>query len=133
MATTCDIDLFNKEEVKHIQCSNTTDDFDIFDLFMPPPSRETNTDFINIYKETDILHNKNDIEKFGFSKHKTLGEMIDLAFKYKCPIIIKAGKNAKWYLKGNGRNIDELKKLLEKNEGTKRKGINAYLINDKYF
>lgn len=56
-------------------------------------------DFTNLliisYEKTDILHH---IEKYGFSKDKTFGEMLDLALKYESPIIVKAGKNAKWYL-----------------------------------
>ncbi len=80
------------------------------------------------YEKTDILHHKNDIQEFGFSKDKSFGEMIDLALKYECPLIVKAGKNAKWYLKGNGRNIDDLKIMLEKNKGKKREGKITYLI-----
>jgi hypothetical protein len=81
------------------------------------------------YEKTDILHHKNDIEKYGFSKDKTFGEMLDLALEYESPIIVKAGKNAKWYLKGNGMNIEDLKKKLEKNKGKKiREGKVSYLI-----
>jgi hypothetical protein len=63
----------------------------------------------DIYKGTRY----NDIEPYGFDKSKTLGEMIDLAVLHKCPIIVKAGTNAKWYLKGKGRDDNLLKVMIE--------------------
>jgi len=59
---------------------------------------------ITRYIKCDILLHKNDVEWYGFDKTKSEGEMIDLAVKNECPIIIKNGKNGKWYLKGKGKN-----------------------------
>jgi hypothetical protein len=69
----------------------------------------TRHDNCDIYKGTRY----NDIEPYGFDKSKTLGEMIDLAVLHKCPIIVKAGTNAKWYLKGKGRDDNLLKVMIE--------------------
>jgi hypothetical protein len=70
----------------------------------------------------------NDIEPYGFDKLKTLGEMIDLAVLHKCPIIIKAGTNAKWYLKGKGRSYDSLKGKITENIGKEKDGVYCIII-----
>ena len=72
----------------------------------------TITRFLNC----DLLIHKNDIQNLGFDKNYTEGEIIDLAVKHGCPIIIKNGKG-KWYLKGQGKTIDELKGLINNNIG----------------
>ena len=48
---------------------------------------------ITKYENCDILIGNNNVEKLGFDKNKSLGEMIDLAINNNCPIIIKAGFN----------------------------------------
>ena len=48
---------------------------------------------ITKFENCDILIGNNNVERLGFDKTKTLGEMIDLAINNNCPIIIKAGIN----------------------------------------
>ena len=55
--------------------------------------------------------------------------MIDLALKHRCPIIVKHGKG-KWYLKGNGRDKDEIQRQIEKALGKKRRRI-LYFVDLK--
>ena len=80
------------------------------------------------YERCDILKHKNDVEKRGYDKDKTLGEMIDLAIINKSKILIKAGTNAKWYLKGKDYEYDFLLGEISENIGKSRKGVICYLI-----
>jgi hypothetical protein len=70
----------------------------------------------------------NDIEPYGFDKSKTLGEMIDIAIENGCPIIIKAGADAKWYLKGKGRTIEYLKIKIVLCTGKERDDVVCFFI-----
>ena len=83
---------------------------------------------ITRYSKCDILLHKNDIEWYGFDNNKTEGEMIDLAIKYGCPIIIKNGRNGKWYLKGKGKSIEYLKNKIQENIGKSRNGVFCLLL-----
>ena len=83
---------------------------------------------ITRYDNCDILVHRNDIEYLGYDKNKTEGEMIDLAIKNECPIIIKNGINGKWYLKGKGYSIDYLKEQIEEKIGKSRDGVFCLLI-----
>lgn len=83
---------------------------------------------ITKHDNCDILIGNNNIEKLGFDKNKSLGEMIDLAINNKCPIIIKNGFNGKWYLKGQGMDIEFLKTKINENIGQHRIGVCCYLI-----
>jgi len=76
----------------------------------------------------DILINRNDIEIYGFDKNKTEGEMIDLAIKYDCPVIIKNGKNGKWYLKGKGMTNEFLNKKIQENKDKCRDGVFCLIL-----
>ncbi len=62
----------------------------------------------------DILNKKNDIEPNGFDKNLTKNEIINLAIKYNCPLIVKDGNKGKWYLKGKGRTTNYLKSKINK-------------------
>jgi len=84
--------------------------------------------FIVSYDKTDVFRGNNNIEKNGFPKDKTLGQMLDIAIQHRCPIIIKAGKNAKWYLKGSGKSATEIVNALEEKKGKYRDGMIAYYI-----
>ncbi len=83
---------------------------------------------ITKFENCDILIGNNNVERLGFDKIKTLGEMIDLAINNNCPIIIKGGVNAKWYLKGQGKDIDYLKNKINENIGQHCNGVCCYLI-----
>jgi hypothetical protein len=83
---------------------------------------------ITRYLNCDILINQNDIERYGFDKNKTQGEMIDLAIINNCHIIVKNGKKGKWYLKGKDRNILFLKNKIEENIGKFRNGVYCLLL-----
>ena len=80
---------------------------------------------INIkrYENCDILINRNDIEKYGYPKETTEEEMIELAIEHNCPIVVKSGRNGKWYLKGKGRSNEFLQSEIEKKLGTFRDGV----------
>jgi hypothetical protein len=80
------------------------------------------------FLKCDILINKNDVERYGFEKTKTEGEMIDLAIKHKCHIIIKNGINGKWYLKGKGEQIEYLKSKIDEKLGKSRDGVFCLLL-----
>jgi hypothetical protein len=83
---------------------------------------------ITKFENCDILIGNNNVERLGFDKTKTLGEMIDLAIIYNCPIIIKGGNNGKWYLKGKDKDINFLKLKINQNIGQHRDGVCCYLI-----
>jgi hypothetical protein len=83
---------------------------------------------ITRYSKCDILLHKNDVEWYGFDKSKTEGEMIDLAVKNNCHIIIKNGINGKWYLKGKGKTIDYLKNKIDEKIGKSRNGVFCLLL-----
>ena len=83
---------------------------------------------ITRYLKCDILRHTNDIEFYGFDNAKTEWEMIDLAVKNGSPIIIKNGKNGKWYLKGKGKPIEYLKSKIDENIGKYRDGVFCLLI-----
>ena len=78
---------------------------------------------ITRYNNCDILIGSNDISHLGFDKTKTEGEMIDLAVKNGCSIIIRAGKNGKWYLKGKGKSKEYLKNKIQENINKHRDGM----------
>jgi hypothetical protein len=83
---------------------------------------------ITRFSNCDILISKNDVEYYGFPKTKTEGEMIDLAIEYRCPIIVKNGNKGKWYLKGRGKQIADLKNKIDENLGKSRDGVFCLLI-----
>jgi hypothetical protein len=83
---------------------------------------------ITRYVNCDILLNKNDVEYYGFDKNMTEGEMIDLAMKNNCPIIIKNGHKGKWYLKGQGKTIEYLKIKINEQIGKSRNGVFCLLL-----
>ena len=51
------------------------------------------------YHSSNMVHHDYPESKKGYPKTKTLEEMLELAKDIDANIIIKAGKNAKWYLK----------------------------------
>jgi hypothetical protein len=83
---------------------------------------------IQVFENCEILIRQNDVEWYGFDKNKTIGEMIDLAIKNGCPIIQKAGPNAKWYLKGKGKSIQHIKAKINEKRGKARDGVYCVLI-----
>jgi hypothetical protein len=86
------------------------------------------------FSKCDILRGKNDVQSKGFEiiykddKLKDELEMIGLAIKHKCPILVKDGHKGKWYLKGQGKSIDYLKSKIEENIGESRDGVYCLLI-----
>ena len=80
------------------------------------------------FLKCDILINKNDVDVHGFEKTKSIGEMIDLAVKNDCRIIIKNGTKGKWYLKGKGKPIEYLKSKIDERLGKSRDGVDCYLL-----
>ncbi len=82
------------------------------------------------YSNCDILIHKNDVEWYGFDKNTTEEEMIALAVKNECPIIIKNGNKGKWYLKGNGKSIEFLKGKIDEKIGKSRNGVFCLLLEE---
>jgi len=80
------------------------------------------------YSNCDFI-GKNCVSKYGFDKTKTEDEMIALAILHKCPIILKNGPNAKWYLKGAGKTQAELTAKLEENVEKGRIGQYCLYLN----
>ena len=66
---------------------------------------------ITRYSNCDILIGTND---YIYPSTTTEGEIIDLAIQHGCLIIAKNG-GGKWYLKGKGRKINDLKKSIDRN------------------
>jgi hypothetical protein len=83
---------------------------------------------ITKYDRCDFLRDNNNVQRLGFERNKTLGEMIDLAVTHRCPIIIKSGPNAKWYLKGQGKTTEFLRAEIERKRGTRREGVICYFL-----
>jgi hypothetical protein len=83
---------------------------------------------ITRFLKCDILLHNNDVEVHGFEKTKSEGEMIDLAVKNDCRIIIKNGTNGKWYLKGKGKPIEYLKSKIDERLGKSRDGVFCLLL-----
>jgi len=83
---------------------------------------------ITRYLRCDILANSNDIEQYGYDKNLSEGNLIDLAVINNCPIIIKGGKDGKWYLKGKGKKLEYLKTKISNNIGKSREGIFCLLL-----
>ena len=82
----------------------------------------------------DILIGSKMVEKYGFDKNYTKEEIVALAIQHQCPIIVRAGPNAKWYLKGNGctesflmRKINEDHRKREE-KGVKKNGTYVILL-----
>ena len=75
---------------------------------------------ITRYTGTDILINQNDVERLGFSSDLSETEMIALAIKHQCPLIVKGSYTGKWYLKGRGREHAYLEGKLRSKQGVDR-------------
>lgn len=83
---------------------------------------------ITVFPRCDILVGKNDVQRLGFDKDLTDIQVIALAVKHNSPIIVKNGRSGKWYLKGNGMDMDVLKEKLEEQKGKSREGVYCMLI-----
>lgn len=83
---------------------------------------------ITRYLNCDILINQNDVEYYGFHKSFTEGEMIDLAVENNCPVIVRNGKNGKWYLKGKDKSLEYIKTLISEHTGKSRDGVYCLLL-----
>lgn len=62
------------------------------------------------YNGVMILKHKNNFE---YDESYSEEDIIALAIKERCPIVQKAGPNAKWYLKGRDMPHDHLKSMIE--------------------
>lgn len=74
------------------------------------------------------ISRKHDVEPHGYPNTKTTGEMIDLAIQNECKLILKNGKNGKWYLKGQNKTIEFLKKKISEKVGTESRDVFCLLI-----
>lgn len=83
---------------------------------------------ITVFPRCDILVGKNDVQRLGFDKDLTDTQIIALAIKHNSPVIVKNGRNGKWYLKGNGMDMDLLKEKLEEQKGKSREGVYCMLL-----
>ena len=71
---------------------------------------------IKFYEDCDVYILDNSVEKYGFDKNESFGEMINKAIEHKCNVITKNG-NGKWYLKGQDKVYSTSKEKIEKNVG----------------
>ena len=83
---------------------------------------------IRRYLKCDILIGSNDVEYYGFDHNKTEGEMIDLAVKHNCSLIVKNGKTGKWYLKGQKYLGEDLKGKISEAVGKSPDGVFCLLL-----
>lgn len=83
---------------------------------------------ITVFPRCDILVGRNDVQRLGFDKDMTDSQIIALAIKHNSPVIVKNGRNGKWYLKGNGMDMDLLKEKLQEQRGKSREGVYCMLI-----
>lgn len=80
----------------------------------------------------DDLHPEDDrgrVGKSGFDKNFKLYEILEIAYSMKNPrpnIVIKAGKNAKWYLKYC--SIDKIDEKIEKNKYRDLSRCTMYIV-----
>lgn len=82
-----------------------------------------------VFMNTDILRwNGGDIERLGYPKTHTQEDMYVLARRHGCKIITKNGYNGKWYLKGKGKTMEELKEAINRNRGNSREGVYCILL-----
>lgn len=81
------------------------------------------------YHESNLepLHGKGRIGKGGIDKNFTLTQMIELAREINANIIVKAGPNAKWYLKRC--NIDDIDKTIQKQKWRDTRRAVMYIIH----
>jgi hypothetical protein len=75
------------------------------------------------YDKTDIFYHKNDVQKRGFDASTPQHIIIQKAIEHGCPVVVKNGKRAKWYLKGKGLSYDEVTLAIEEKKGIKRDGV----------
>ena len=83
---------------------------------------------IERFIKSDILIGRNDIEKRGFAKTLSEEEIIQLAIKNSCPLVVKNGKKGKWYLRGRGIPREIIRTRLTDNLGISRDGVYSLLL-----
>jgi hypothetical protein len=86
------------------------------------------TPTIERFLKSDILIGRNDIEKRGFAKTLSEEEIIQLAIKHSCPLVVKNGKKGRWYLKGRGIPREMIRTRLTENLGISRDGVYSLLL-----
>lgn len=83
---------------------------------------------IEKFENCNVYHKQDFGEKYGYSRNLTLEEMISIAVENRCPIIVRGGTNAKWYLKGNNKTEDVVREKISKSDMNKWKRRTLYLI-----
>ena len=83
---------------------------------------------IEKFENCNVYHKQDFGEKYGYSRNLTLEEMISIAVENRCPIIVRGGNNAKWYLKGNNKTEDVVREKISKNDLNKWKRRTLYFI-----
>ena len=101
------------------------------DLRCTLTNEKNNNIVLTRYEKTDILKGDDSVDKYGFDKNFSEKEIIKIAIKYNVNIIVRGGLNAKWYLKGKGRTINELRDKLEQFKG-RQKNPNIYSLLIEY-
>ena len=75
--------------------------------------------------QTDILKCQDDA---SFSKDIPFILVYNTAVEIGSSVIVKAGKNARWYLKGKGKSMDKIKEKIQKQKGKAREGYELWVI-----
>jgi hypothetical protein len=79
---------------------------------------------ITKYTDCDILigDKYNNVNPKGFPATKTFEEMVVMAMKHKCPILVRNGEG-KWYLKGQNRDLNDLAERIQANAPKHRRTL----------
>jgi len=90
-------------------------------IFVPEPS-------IQRFDKCDILKKSHDEISYSKDEYNEI-QIIALAKQLMFPIVVKNGKNGKWYLKGKGRKLEKLTAKIQENRGKSRNGVYCLLID----
>jgi len=74
----------------------------------------------------ETLNGEGRVGKLGIDKTYTLDKVIKLAYDIKANIIVKAGKNAKWYLKKI--NLENIENDIEKQKWRDTSRVTMWII-----
>jgi hypothetical protein len=86
---------------------------------------------IRRFANCNIANHENHVSQRGFDKTMKEEDIIRIAIENWCPIIVKNGKNGRWYLRGRGKTTEFLQSQLEQNAGNHRDGVYCLWLSDE--
>jgi hypothetical protein len=123
----CESDDEESDDDSDYEESEDDDDSDYEESEKSEDNDESHYNIIK-YHNCDVFRGNNNIQKKGFDGKLSEKHMIQLAIEHGCPLIVRSGIKGKWYLKGKGKSIDELKEKIEKNKGNSGDGVFTILL-----